>query len=155
MVIIRPSLWFDGNLAEAMDFYTGLFPESSVSEVMRCGPAGPWAEGVPLSATFTLAGQEFNAINGGPEFAFTEAISFVLTCADQAEIDHYWAALTADGGEESMCGWCKDRFGLSWQVVPADLGRLLGSEPAMRALWQMRKIDVAALQVAALQPGPQ
>jgi predicted 3-demethylubiquinone-9 3-methyltransferase (glyoxalase superfamily) len=147
MPTIKPSLWFDDNLEEAMEFYTKLFPHSSVGDVQRWGPGQPGPEGQVLAASFNLAGLEFTGINGGPEHAgFTETISFVLECADQAEIDHYWDALTADGGEEGPCGWLTDKFGLSWQVVPAGLGDLLSAPEAMQAMLGMKKLVVADLK---------
>ena len=146
MPTIKPSLWFDDNLEEAMAFYTALFPDSAVGDVQRWGPGQPGPEGAVLAAGFRLAGQEFTGINGGPDHAgFTEAISFVLECADQDEIDHYWQALTADGGEEGPCGWCKDRFGLSWQVVPERIGELLARPGAVDAMLRMRKLVIADL----------
>ncbi len=148
MPTVTPSLWFNGNLEEAVAFYTDLFPDSTVGELSRWGPNQPGPEGTALAASFVLAGQRFNAINGGPEFPFTEAVSFVLTCADQAEIDHYWEALLAKGGEESQCGWLRDRFGLSWQVIPADLPQLLARPGAMDAMMGMRKLVVAELLAA-------
>lgn len=147
MPTIKPSLWFDDNLEEAMEFYTKLFPHSSVGGVQRWGPGLPGPEGQVLAASFNLAGLEFTGINGGPEHAgFTETISFVLECAGQAEIDHYWDALTADGGEEGPCGWLKDKFGLSWQVVPVGLGDLLSAPEAMQAMLGMKKLVVADLK---------
>ncbi|GAB2869973.1 VOC family protein [Nocardioides pacificus] len=154
MPLIKPSLWFDDDLEEAIDFYTGLFPGSSVGEVQRYGPEGPGPEGAVMAASFTLGGVEFTGINGGPAFAFTEAVSFTVGCADQAEIDRYWEALTADGGEESMCGWLKDRFGLSWQIVPADLGALLQRPGAVKAMLGMRRLVIADLEAAGEQAAP-
>jgi len=148
MPTLKPSLWFDDNLEEAMDFYTKLFPDSSVGEVQHYGPAGPGPEGQVMSAEFTLAGLSFTGINGGPQFPFTEATSFVVECADQAEIDHYWEALTADGGEEVQCGWLRDKFGLSWQVVPADISKLLATPSQVEAMLQMKKLVIADLEAA-------
>jgi len=145
---ITPCLWFDGNGLEAAEFYVSLFPDSHVDG------AAPGPDGAPMMISFTLMGRPFQALNGGPRFVFTEAVSMVVPCDTQAEVDHYWAALT-DGGEESMCGWLKDRFGLSWQVVPSQLGAILGDpDPeraarATRAMLQMRKLDVEALRAAA------
>ena len=145
MRAIKPSLWFDGNLEEAVEFYTTLFPNSLVGDISRYGPDQPGPEGSVMAASFTLNGMGFTAINGGPQFPFTEAVSFVIECEDQAELDHYWDALTADGGQEVQCGWLKDRFGLSWQVVPADLAELLSSDAAVQAMLGMKKLVIADL----------
>ncbi len=151
---ITPFLWFDNNAEEAMNFYMSLFDNSSVKNVLRNGPSGPGPEGSILTASFTLNGQEFVVLNGGPQFKFTEAVSFVINCDTQEEVNKYWDALTADGGEESMCGWLKDKYGLSWQVVPVGMFKLLqGSDPekskrAMNAMMQMRKLDLDVLQKA-------
>ena len=127
MTGIVPNLWFDGRAEEAADFYTSLFPDSRIDSVMRAGAETPGnAEGDVIVVAFTLSGQRFAGINGGPQFPFTEAVSFAIECDGQAEVDRYWDALIADGGEPSRCGWLKDRFGLSWQVVPNELGRWLG-----------------------------
>lgn len=140
---ITPFLWFDGQAEEAAKFYCAIFARSKITAVMP-GPGGK-----AMTVAFTLAGQPFVALNGGPQFRFTEATSFVVTCRDQGEIDRYWAALTADGGQESRCGWLKDRFGLSWQVVPKGLGALLAVPAAMQAMLQMNKLDLPALEAAA------
>jgi predicted 3-demethylubiquinone-9 3-methyltransferase (glyoxalase superfamily) len=152
---ISPCLWFDHELEEAAVFYTSVFPNSHVGHMARYVDAGTGAPGAVMAGEFTLDGLTFRGINGGPELAgFTETISFSVTCADQSEVDHYWTALTADGGEESVCGWLKDRFGLSWQIVPGELLRLMADpDPAkagavVEAMLQMVKIDVAALQAA-------
>jgi predicted 3-demethylubiquinone-9 3-methyltransferase (glyoxalase superfamily) len=151
---ITPFLWFDGQAEDAMNFYLGIFPNSRTLEVTRCGEAGPGPEGSVLVASFELDGQRFNALNGGPQFRFTEAVSFVIDCADQAQVDHYWDRLS-DGGTPQQCGWLKDRFGVSWQVVPTVLPDLLGDpDPAragraMRAMLQMTRLDIAALRAAA------
>ena len=146
MPTIKPSLWFDDNLEAAMDFYTALFPNSSVGDVQRWGPDQAGPEGQVLAASFSLDGLEFTGINGGPVHAgFTETVSFVIECADQAEIDHYWEALTAEGGEEGPCGWAKDRFGLSWQVIPVKLAELLAAPGAMNAMMGMKKLVIADL----------
>jgi predicted 3-demethylubiquinone-9 3-methyltransferase (glyoxalase superfamily) len=152
---ISPWLWFDGHAEEAANFYVSVFPDSRVIDVSRTPADAPGQPGGVLVVSFELDGQQFNALNGGPMFSFTEAVSFEIHCEDQAEVDEYWARLTADGGEESQCGWLKDRFGVSWQVIPKRLGELL-SDPdpqragrAMQAMLQMRKIDVAALERAA------
>jgi predicted 3-demethylubiquinone-9 3-methyltransferase (glyoxalase superfamily) len=151
---ITPSLWFNGNLEEAATFYASVFPNSSVEEFARYTEAGPGAPGAVVSGTFVLDGTTFIGINGGPEFPFSEAVSFVIDCADQAEVDYYWDRLVA-GGEESQCGWLKDRFGVSWQVVPERLHELL-SDPqparataATKAMLGMRKIVIAEVEAAA------
>jgi predicted 3-demethylubiquinone-9 3-methyltransferase (glyoxalase superfamily) len=142
-------LWFNTEAEEAMNFYASVFPDSEVVSVMR----GP--DGKVLTGTFRLAGHEFMALNGGPQFKFTEAISLFVRCETQEEVDRLWARLTADGGEESQCGWLKDRYGLSWQIIPNRLGELLGDKDperagrAMQAMLGMRKIDVAGLERAA------
>ncbi len=154
MPTTTPCLWFDGRAEEAATFYTQVFPNSSITDVTRYGPGGPLPEGTALTVGFSLDGQRYTALNGGPQFSFTEAVSFQIACADQDEVDHYWARLT-DGGEESQCGWLKDRFGLSWQVVPDELPALLAdpdpgrAQRAMQAMLAMRKIDVAAVRRAA------
>lgn len=151
---IRPCLWFNTEAEEAANFYVSLFPDSRVLEVSRYGEGGPMPAGTALMVVFELAGQQFQALNGGPEFQFTEAISLSVDCATQDEVDHLWGSLTADGGEESQCGWLKDRFGLSWQIVPARLGELMSgpdaeaSQRTMQAMLQMRKLDIAALERA-------
>jgi predicted 3-demethylubiquinone-9 3-methyltransferase (glyoxalase superfamily) len=150
---ITPFLWFNDNADEAINFYTSIFKDSSVSDVMRYGEAGPGPEGTIMSATFKLAGQEFIALNGGPMFHFTEAISLFVRCDNQDEVDYYWEKLTA-GGQESRCGWLRDKFGLSWQIVPNKLGELLQSKDrekanrAMQAMMQMSKIEIAKLEQA-------
>ncbi|MGH3361556.1 MAG: VOC family protein [Nocardioides sp.] len=153
---INPCLWFDDNLEEAAEFYTKIFPNSSVGHLTRYTEAGPGEPGTAMAGEFTLDGLTFRAINGGPAHAtFSEAISFSVNCADQAEVDHYWEALLADGGEESMCGWLKDRFGLSWQIVPTRLYELVSdpdparAQAATEAMLTMRKIVVADLEAAA------
>ena len=155
MTAITPCLWFDDDLEEAMDFYTGIFPDSKVGNVSRYSDAGPGRPGSVMAADFELAGLTFRAINGGPQFQFTEAVSFSVSCADQEEVDRYWDALVADGGEESMCGWLKDRFGLSWQIVPDRLYELVSdpdparAQAATAAMLTMRRIVVADLEAAA------
>ncbi len=150
---ITPFLWFDGNLEEAVNLYVSIFPGSRVMSMNRQGPGGP-----VFSATFQLAGTTFMGLNGGPQFKFTEAISMFIACDTQAEIDRYWDQLLAGGGAPSQCGWLKDRFGLSWQVVPSMLGELLGgSDPArsqrvMQALMKMVKLDIRGLRDAAEKP---
>jgi predicted 3-demethylubiquinone-9 3-methyltransferase (glyoxalase superfamily) len=151
---ITPFLWFDGNAEEAMQFYVSVFEDAEILHVNRYGEAGPGTEGAVMTASFRLAGQEFVALNGGPQHRFTEAISFVIECESLAEVDHFWERLT-DGGEPQPCGWLKDRFGLSWQVVPTRLMELLGDSDqeranrAMQAMLRMGKIDIAALERAA------
>ena len=153
---ITPNLWFDTEGKEAAEFYVSVFPNSKITSVTHYGDAGPREAGTVLTVEFLLDGQQYVAINGGPEFTFTEAISLMINCADQEEVDHYWTKLSG-GGEEGPCGWLKDRYGLSWQVRPADLVELLNdpdkgrSERAMQAMLGMRKIDVAALHAAADQ----
>jgi predicted 3-demethylubiquinone-9 3-methyltransferase (glyoxalase superfamily) len=152
---ISPNLWFDGRAEEAAAFYVALFPDAEVLDVHRYGPAGPGEEGTVMLVAFRLGPTRFVAINGGPQFTFDEAVSFEITCRDQAEVDRYWEALIADGGAESQCGWCKDRFGLSWQVVPEGMDEILGdpdqarADRAMRAMLGMRRLDLAALRAAA------
>ena len=150
---ITPALWFDGQAEEAANFYVSLFDDAEVTEVRHL-EGTPSGDDVAL-VFFRLEGLEFSAIDGGPQFPFTEAVSFQIECEDQSEVDRLWKAITSDGGEESMCGWCKDRFGLSWQIIPKRLGELL-SDPdadrrgrAMQAMLQMRKIDVQAMEDAA------
>jgi predicted 3-demethylubiquinone-9 3-methyltransferase (glyoxalase superfamily) len=152
---ISPCLWFDGNAEEAAKLYTSLFPDSRIDTVNRSPADNPSTpEGAVLTVEFTLAGEKFIGLNGGPEFPFTEAVSFSIDCEDQAEVDRYWDALIAGGGEPSQCGWLKDRFGVSWQVVPKQLNELLagpdrdGARRAMEAMLQMSKLDVVKLQEA-------
>lgn len=145
---IIPYLWFDNQAEEAVDFYTSLFNDSKIGSVSR-GPNGE-----VMIVAFQLNGQEFMALNGGPRFTFTEAISFYVNCETQAEVDALWARLTADGGEESQCGWLKDKYGLSWQIIPTILGKLMQDEDeakayrVMQALLQMKKIEIAELLAA-------
>jgi predicted 3-demethylubiquinone-9 3-methyltransferase (glyoxalase superfamily) len=154
---ITPNLWFDTQSEEAAEFYVSVFPNSKVTNVTHYNDAGPRPAGTVLTVDFVLDGQEFTAINGGPEFRFSEATSFLINCADQAEVDYYWEKLT-DGGEASQCGWLKDRYGLSWQVVPAGMEKVLDdsdprrAERAMRAMLGMQKLDIAALEAAAAGP---
>lgn len=150
---ITPFLWFDSNAEEAMNFYVSVFKNSKVMSVSRYGDAGPGPKGSVMSATFQLEGQQFYALNGGPHFTFTPAISFFVNCETQEEVDELWEKLSA-GGEKSQCGWLKDKFGVSWQVIPSILGRLLQekdpekSKRVMNAMLQMKKIDIARLQQA-------
>ena len=152
---ISPCLWFDGDAEEAARLYTSLFPDSHIDSVDRSPadtPSGP--EGTVITVNFTLAGRSYIALNGGPDFKFTEAVSFSIDCDDQAEVDRLWDALLADGGEPSVCGWLRDRFGLSWQVIPRQLPEMLNSKDrdaarrAMQAMLKMVKIDVAELERA-------
>jgi predicted 3-demethylubiquinone-9 3-methyltransferase (glyoxalase superfamily) len=152
---IITNLWFDKEAEEAVAFYTSLFKDSRVLSVGRYTEAGPGEPGAVMVVEFELAGQRFVAINGGPEFPFTEAMSLQIDCEDQAEIDYFWDALTADGGAESQCGWCKDRWGLNWQVVPKGMGEFFATQDAaaidrwMRAMFTMKKLDIAELEAAA------
>lgn len=151
---IVPNLWFDTQAEEAAEFYVSIFPNSRVTALTRYTEAGPGPAGSVLTVNFELDGQLFTAINGGPQFPFTEAVSFVIECADQAELDHYWDRLT-DGGQEVQCGWLKDRYGLSWQVVPTGWEDLMNDPDPARvarattAMLGMVKLDIAALQAAA------
>ena len=153
MPTITPSLWFDDDLEEAAAFYTSVFPNSFVDGFTRYTEAGPGTPGQVVAGTFVLDGKRFVGINGGPQFPFTEAVSFEVRCADQDEVDYYWNRLV-DGGVESQCGWLKDRFGLSWQIVPERLFDLLGdpdsarAAAATRAMLGMRRIVVAELEDA-------
>jgi predicted 3-demethylubiquinone-9 3-methyltransferase (glyoxalase superfamily) len=151
---ITPMLWFDTQAEEAAEFYVGLFPDSRIREVSRYGEGMPKPAGTAMVVDFEIAGQRYQALNGGPEFTFTEAVSFVVDCADQKEVDYYWDAMTADGGEESQCGWLKDKFGVSWQIIPQQLSSLIGgpdpagAQRATQAMLGMRKLDIQALQDA-------
>ena len=150
----RPCLWFDTQSQEAAEFYVSVFPNSSISTVTHYPEGSGDRAGQVLTVAFELDGSPFLALDGGPDFHFTEAVSFEIPCADQAEIDYYWDTLSADGGETGPCGWLKDRFGLSWQVVPADWDRLYDEEEPEKAakvfaaMMQMSKLDIAALKAA-------
>ncbi len=150
---ITPFLWFDNNLDEAIKFYASIFENSKLLYEVKYGENGPGPKGTIMTATFELEGQKFMALNGGPMFKFTEAISLFIACENQEEIDYYWEKLT-DGGKKSRCGWLKDKFGLSWQVVPKNLGSLLhNSDPekankVMKTMLAMDKLDIAALEKA-------
>jgi predicted 3-demethylubiquinone-9 3-methyltransferase (glyoxalase superfamily) len=150
---ITPFLWFDNQAEEAMNFYVSLFKNSKVVSVSRYGEGAPVPEGTVMSATFELDGQTIMALNGGPEYKFSEAISFFVNCETQAEVDELWEKLS-EGGEEGPCGWLKDKFGLSWQIVPTALSRLMGdpdpekARRVMEAMLKMRKIDVKTLEQA-------
>ena len=152
---ITPNLWFDTEAEEAAEFYCSVFPNSKITAVSRYPEGGPREAGMVMTVSWVLDGEEFTGINGGPEFKFDEAVSFAVNCADQAEVDYYWEKLTADGGEEGPCGWLKDRFGVSWQVIPAGWEEVYTSgdparaERAMQAMMGMKKLDLAALQAAA------
>jgi predicted 3-demethylubiquinone-9 3-methyltransferase (glyoxalase superfamily) len=149
---ITPFLWFNDQAEEAARFYTSLFPDSKITNITHYGEAGPGA-GKVMVVNFEIEGQELMALNGGPEFKFTEAISLFVSCETQAQVDELWAKLT-EGGEESMCGWLKDKYSLSWQIVPSNLSDYLngpdpaGSARAMQAMLQMRKLDIAKIKAA-------
>ncbi|HUM10608.1 MAG TPA: VOC family protein [Myxococcaceae bacterium] len=152
---IRPMLWFDGQAEEAAKFYVSLFPNSKILEVTRFGEIGPGPKGSVMTVAFRLGDQEFVGLNGGPQFKFSEAISMAIEVESQAEVDRLWKALTSGGGEEGQCGWLKDRWGLSWQVVPSALIRAVSSpdqkkaERVMAAVMDMKKIDLARIEAAA------
>jgi len=150
---ITPFLWFDDKAEEAANFYVSLFKDSKIDNISRYGDAGPGPKGSAMVVGFTLNGQRFSALNGGPMFKFTEAISLLVNCETQQEVDELWEKLSA-GGQKSQCGWLKDKYGLSWQIIPTALGKLM-SDPnreksgrVMKAMLQMTKIDIAALQKA-------
>lgn len=151
---ITPFLWFDGRVEEAMNFYTSIFKNSKVTNLTRYGAAGPGPSGSVMSATFQLEGQEFIALNGGPQYKFSPAISLFVNCETQEEVDDLWTKLSA-GGQTQRCGWLKDRFGVSWQIIPSALGNLMHSEDAaksqrvMQAMLQMDKFDIDKLKQAA------
>jgi len=146
---ITPFLWFDSNAEEAVDFYLSVFKNSRRLGELRTTEAGPGPAGKVLTLSFELDGQRFTAINAGPHFKFNEAISFVVRCDSQQEVDDYWEKLLAGGGTESQCGWLKDKFGLSWQVTPARIGELVSHPKAMQAMMTMKKLDIAQLEQAA------
>ena len=151
---IVPCLWFDTEGEAAAELYTSVFPNSKILDIAHYGEAGPRPAGTVMTVSFELNGQEFLALNGGPEFTFSEAVSFQVMCEDQDEVDHFWSKL-GEGGEHGPCGWLKDRFGLSWQIVPTRLGELLGdpdparAQRAMTAMLGMGKLDIAELEQAA------
>ena len=153
---IVPFLWFDGKAEEAMNFYTSIFKNSKIKTVHRYGDAGPGPKGTVMSGAFEINGQEFMALNGGPQFTFTPAISFFVNCDTQAEVDELWEKLSA-GGEKSRCGWLRDKFGVSWQIIPTALGKMLGDPDrakagrVMQAMLKMDKIDIQGLQRASDQ----
>ncbi len=154
---IVPFLWFNDQAEEAMNHYVSIFPDSKVVSVMRCGDAGPGPKGTVLTATFQLAGQEFMALNGGPPFKFSIGMSIVIRCETQAEIDLLWEKLS-EGGEKVQCGWLTDKYGVSWQIVPSVLAELLNdpdprkSQSVMKAMLQMKKLDIATLKEAYERP---
>jgi predicted 3-demethylubiquinone-9 3-methyltransferase (glyoxalase superfamily) len=151
---ITPFLWFDGKAEEAIKLYTSVFKNSKIVNITYWGEGSPFPKGQVMTGVFELDGQRFYAFDAGPQFKFTEAISFFVNCDTQEEIDHFWNKLTAEGGQESMCGWLKDKFGVSWQIVPPVLGQLLGDKDrakagkVMHAMMQMKKIIIADLQKA-------
>ena len=149
MAQVTPFLWFNNNAEEAVNFYLSVFPDGKRLDSVVAGDGGPWEKGRVVTIPFEIAGHPYVAFNGGPMYQFTEAFSFSVTCNTQEEIDRYWSALTADGGKEVQCGWLKDKFGLSWQIVPSNIGELVKSAAAMKALMGMIKLDKAALEAAA------
>jgi len=152
---VTPFLWYDGKAEEAMKLYTSVFKNSKIINITYWGEGSPFPKSQVMNGVFEIDGQRFYAFDAGPQFKFTEAISFFVNCETQEEIDHYWNKLTSDGGQESMCGWLKDKFGVSWQIVPPILGQLLGdidktkSGRVMQAMMQMKKIVIADLEKAA------
>ena len=152
---ITSCLWFDGQAEAAAKLYTSLVPNSKIGKITKYPEGTPGQAGTVMTVEFELDGAQFVGLNGGPEFKFSEAVSFQIHCKDQAEVDRYWNALIADGGEESVCGWCKDRFGLSWQVIPEVLPKLMAdpdrdkANRATAAMMGMRKLDIAQLEAAA------
>ncbi|MDP3175018.1 MAG: VOC family protein [Phenylobacterium sp.] len=152
---ITACLWFDGQAEEAANLYVSIFPNSKIGDISRYGDTGPGPKGSVMMVTFELDGRKFSGLNGGPMFKFTEAVSFSVACESQAEVDHYWDSLLADGGQPSQCGWLKDRFGLSWQIVPTILGKLAADPDwakagrVMQAMLKMVKLDIAELEAAA------
>lgn len=154
MQTITPFLWFDGQLESAIELYKTVFNDVEISDVSRYGDGAPYPSGTAMSATFKINNQLFMGLNAGPQYKFTEAISFMVNCENQDEVDDLWGKLTADGGEEGNCGWLKDKFGLSWQIIPNSLGSFLGdpdpkkAHAALQAMLGMHKLDIAALQAA-------
>jgi len=155
---ITPFLWYDGQAEEAARLYTSIFKNSRIIDVMRCGEQGPGPKGSALTVTFEIEGQRFMALNGGPMYKFTEAFSLFVDCESQAEVDDYWIKLTADGGREDRCGWLKDKFGVSWQIIPRALMKAIGDQDparagrAMQAMFQMKKIDIQTIEAAHAGP---
>ena len=152
---ITPFLWYDNQAEEAMNFYVSIFKNSKVLSITRYGESGPGPKGSVMTAAFELDGQKFTALNGGPQFKFNESVSFVVSCETQEEIDYFWEKLSSGGGQKVQCGWLKDKFGLSWQVVPSVLPELIQDDDpkksgrVMQALMQMKKLDIATLEKAA------
>jgi len=152
---VTPFLWFDNNAEDAVKFYTSIFKNSKIGSTSRYGDAGPGPKGSVMTISFSIEGQEYTALNGGPVFKFNESVSFVVHCKDQQEVDYYWEKLTVDGGTEVECGWLKDKFGLSWQIVPDVLMELISdkdpakSDRVMKQVLQMKKLDIARLKEAA------
>ena len=152
---IMPCLWFDDRIEDAVNFYTSVFPNAKITEMSRYGDVGPMPKGKVLTAIFEIEGQRFMALNGGPQHKFSEAISFVVRCADQKEVDYYWSKLLEGGGREDQCAWLKERFGLSWQIVPDALYRYMSDKDTakanrvMQAMLKMKKIIIADLDKAA------
>jgi predicted 3-demethylubiquinone-9 3-methyltransferase (glyoxalase superfamily) len=152
---IAPCLWFNGKAEEAAKFYVSIFPDAKITSISRYGPGAPFPAGTALMVEFDLGGQRFQALNGGPNYTHSPAISLSISARDAAEVDHYWSSLTQNGGAEGRCGWLKDRYGVSWQVVPEGLGSVM-SDPdpararrAMQAMMQMKKLDLTAMRAAA------
>ena len=154
MQTIKPFLWFNMNAEEAVNFYASVFPDAKIGVISRCGLGGPWPEGTVLTIDFEILGMKFIALSGGPEYKFTDAVSFMVPCETQAEIDELWEKFISSGGTEVACGWLHDKFGLSWQITPANIGELLagkdaeGGKRAMQAMMQMKKLDIRELQRA-------
>jgi predicted 3-demethylubiquinone-9 3-methyltransferase (glyoxalase superfamily) len=154
MQTIKTFLWFDNKAEEAVHFYASVFPDVKIGTIFRCGEAGPGPVGSVLTIEFNLLGVDFVALNGGPEYKFTDAVSLMVPCENQVEIDSLWAKLTADGGEEVACGWLHDKYGVPWQITPANIFELLsgrdaeGNKRAMQAMMQMKKLDIAELRRA-------
>ena len=150
---ITPFLWFENNAEEAANFYASVFKNAKITDTLRCGDAGPGPKGSVLTIDMEIEGQRFSLLNGGPHEKFNDSISFMVQCESQEEVNYYWEALTADGGNEVQCGWLKDKFGVTWQVTPARLLELINGEPeksarAMQAMMQMVKLDIEKLQAA-------
>jgi predicted 3-demethylubiquinone-9 3-methyltransferase (glyoxalase superfamily) len=149
---LRTSLWFDGNALEAAEYYVSVFPDSEITDVQHFTEAGPGAPGTVVTVAFHIGAMEFVAINGGPHYQFSPAISFVIECADQTEVDRYWNELAGNGGKPSKCGWLEDRHGLSWQVIPTELYELIQNPAGAEAMLEMEKIDLEVLRRAVARP---